>query len=243
MSTSKTVQAAQRLLAEREALGLKKYGTTVDRTDLQAGDWLQHAIEETSDLLLYLIRLQQTMRQGAEFRLHRRAVARDLVPDSAPAPAPAVAPEFIIAPIVCPGTPDAHTLTLKIGVQSFRICGGLDFDTRGDAEWMAGQLRSALESMGQPATKEQTSAAPEDAERAAYLERWKGAPEWAEWLSQDLDGRCDFWEVEPTLFLGAEWVSGNGEPVHLDRQVTENLLGSVRCEPRPTPEGGQGVEW
>ncbi len=61
MSTSETVQAAQRLLAERERVGLAKYGTTVDRTDLQAGDWLQHAIEEASDLLLYLIRLQQTM--------------------------------------------------------------------------------------------------------------------------------------------------------------------------------------
>jgi hypothetical protein len=57
---SETVQAAQRLLAERERVGLAKYGTTVDRTDLQAGDWLQHAIEEASDLLLYLIRLQQT---------------------------------------------------------------------------------------------------------------------------------------------------------------------------------------
>jgi hypothetical protein len=58
---SETVQAAQRLLAERERVGLAKYGTTVDRTDLQAGDWLQHAIEEASDLLLYLIRLQQTI--------------------------------------------------------------------------------------------------------------------------------------------------------------------------------------
>ncbi len=56
---SETVQAAQRLLAEREAVGLAKYGTTVDRADLQAGDWVQHAIEEASDLLLYLIRLQK----------------------------------------------------------------------------------------------------------------------------------------------------------------------------------------
>jgi hypothetical protein len=61
MKTSETVQAAQRLLAERERVDLAKYGTTVDRTDLQAGDWLQHAIEEASDLLLYLIRLRETM--------------------------------------------------------------------------------------------------------------------------------------------------------------------------------------
>lgn len=163
MNTSETVQAAQRLLAERERFGLAKYGTTVDRTDLGAGDWLQHAIEEASDLLLYLIRLQQTMRQGAEFRLHRRAVASGLISESQPAPA----------------------------------------------------------------------AAPEDAERAAYLARWKDAPEWAEWLSQDFDGRCDFWEVEPSLFADAEWVSSDGEPLHTDRKTAENLLGSVRCEPRP----------
>ena len=50
MSASETVQAAQRLLADREIVGLAKYGATVDRTDLQAGDWLQHAIEEASDL-------------------------------------------------------------------------------------------------------------------------------------------------------------------------------------------------
>lgn len=80
---SDTVQAAQRLLAEREAVGLAKYGTTVDRTDLQAGDWLQHAIEEASDLLLYLIRLQQKWRQDSEF--FAKFVTSDFQPaDSGP---------------------------------------------------------------------------------------------------------------------------------------------------------------
>ena len=76
---SGTVQAAQRFLEEREAVGLAKYGTTVDRTDLQAGDWLQHAIEEASDLLLYLIRLQQTMpvtAREAEAEMQRAEVDR-----------------------------------------------------------------------------------------------------------------------------------------------------------------------
>jgi hypothetical protein len=61
------------------------------------------------------------------------------------------APEFIVSPIVCPGTPDAHTLTLKIGTQSFRINGHVDFDTREEAEWMADQLLRALANMKQPA--------------------------------------------------------------------------------------------
>ncbi len=58
MNTSETVQAAQRLLAEREAVGLKKYGTTVDRTDLSPAQWAQHLLEELSDAVLYLIRLK-----------------------------------------------------------------------------------------------------------------------------------------------------------------------------------------
>ena len=64
----------------------------------------------------------------------------------------------------------------------------------------------------------------EDAERAAYLERWKDAPEWADQLQQFPSEHC--------IWTGGGWCSGAGH----------NLLGSVRCEPRPTPAGGQGVE-
>jgi hypothetical protein len=150
---SETVQAAQRLLAEREALGLQKYGTTVDRTDLHAADWLQHAIEEASDLLLYLIRLRETMQ-----------------------PAPA--------------------------------------------------------------------AAPEDAERAAYLARWKDAPEWAQWLAQDTDGRCDFFESMPAQDERGVWMLPSDIDFYpaSERYAGHNLLGPFRCEQRPTPEGGQGVD-
>lgn len=43
-------------LDKREALGRKKYGTDVDRTDLTHKEWLQHAYEETLDKALYLKR-------------------------------------------------------------------------------------------------------------------------------------------------------------------------------------------
>lgn len=52
----------RRVIAEfraREELGKRKYGTTVDREDLSAADWLQHAKEEAMDLVLYLDRLLQ----------------------------------------------------------------------------------------------------------------------------------------------------------------------------------------
>lgn len=79
---SETVQAAQRLLADRERVGLAKYGTTVDRTDLSPEQWLQYAIEEASDLLLYLIRLQTAKRQqiaDAEAWLQRCADRSDAI--------------------------------------------------------------------------------------------------------------------------------------------------------------------
>ena len=161
--SSETVQAAKRLLAELTAAAQPAFITS--ESCGQTAEY-RHVFKFRT-----LAELQAFGRawnaaalltaQGdsvTDFNLYTSPIAEAQ-------PAPAAAPEFIIAPIVCPGTPDAHTLTLKIGVQCFRICGGLDFDTRGDAEWMAGQLRSALESMGQPATKEQTYGVPEGAER------------------------------------------------------------------------------
>lgn len=41
-------------MQQREAFGIKKYGTTMDRQDLELTDWLQHAYEESLDKSLYL---------------------------------------------------------------------------------------------------------------------------------------------------------------------------------------------
>lgn len=43
-------------LHQRSQLGIKKYGVTLDRDDLNLRDWLQHAYEETLDKALYLKR-------------------------------------------------------------------------------------------------------------------------------------------------------------------------------------------
>lgn len=51
-------------LDAREALGLEKYGTTMDRSDLSLVDWLQHAYEETLDLALYLKKAIVGLRNG-----------------------------------------------------------------------------------------------------------------------------------------------------------------------------------
>lgn len=62
------VQAVIRKFQERSELGQKKYGVTLDRTDLKPLDWIQHAQEELMDGILYLERLK-----------------KDLVPDTAQA--------------------------------------------------------------------------------------------------------------------------------------------------------------
>jgi hypothetical protein len=44
---------------ERSKVGINKYNTTLDRTDLNRLQWLQHAQEEAMDLILYLEKLKQ----------------------------------------------------------------------------------------------------------------------------------------------------------------------------------------
>jgi hypothetical protein len=45
-------------LRERDAKGLAKYGTTLDRTDLSPQQWLQHLIEELLDGAGYALKLK-----------------------------------------------------------------------------------------------------------------------------------------------------------------------------------------
>ena len=47
----------------RAEFGMKKYGTSLDRKDLQILDWIQHAQEEHMDAILYLEKLKQTVSQ------------------------------------------------------------------------------------------------------------------------------------------------------------------------------------
>jgi hypothetical protein len=51
---SNTLDSVIKDMIDRENLGIKKYGTTVDREDLTLRDWLQHAYEESLDKSLYL---------------------------------------------------------------------------------------------------------------------------------------------------------------------------------------------
>jgi len=44
---------------QRSEVGINKYNTTLDRTDLTRLQWLQHAQDEAMDMILYLEKLKQ----------------------------------------------------------------------------------------------------------------------------------------------------------------------------------------
>jgi len=53
------VKAIVEKFLQRSAVGIAKYGVTLDRTDLGPLDWIQHAQEELMDGILYLEKLKQ----------------------------------------------------------------------------------------------------------------------------------------------------------------------------------------
>lgn len=52
------VDAVIKKFLERSSIGQKKYGVTLDRTDLKVLDWITHAQEELMDGILYLEKLK-----------------------------------------------------------------------------------------------------------------------------------------------------------------------------------------
>jgi hypothetical protein len=50
------------LLKTRSETGIRKYGTTLDRTDLSVKQWIDHAIEESLDHALYLMKIKSELK-------------------------------------------------------------------------------------------------------------------------------------------------------------------------------------
>jgi hypothetical protein len=63
MEPDSIVQAVIKKFQERSLVGQKKYGVTLDRTDLKTLDWIQHAQEELMDGILYLEKLKQSFKE------------------------------------------------------------------------------------------------------------------------------------------------------------------------------------
>jgi len=47
-----------RILDQQDAKGIRKYGGTLDVTQPETGELIQHAIEECTDMLQYLVALK-----------------------------------------------------------------------------------------------------------------------------------------------------------------------------------------
>jgi hypothetical protein len=50
-------------IARRQQLGIKKYGVTVEKNNLELLSWLQHAYEEALDMAIYLKRSIEEMQK------------------------------------------------------------------------------------------------------------------------------------------------------------------------------------
>lgn len=61
---SRTVDRICADLYHRERIGVSKYGTTVDRDDLEVEDWLQHLYEEALDQAVYARRALDKYREA-----------------------------------------------------------------------------------------------------------------------------------------------------------------------------------
>ena len=56
-----TTESIVDMIRSRAAVGLDKYGVSMDRTDLTTEQWIQHAIEEMLDGAQYLYRIKQEL--------------------------------------------------------------------------------------------------------------------------------------------------------------------------------------
>jgi hypothetical protein len=54
---------------ERSQLGIKKYGRTLDRDDLNLTDWLNHLQEELMDATLYIEKLKADLKKAQKAAL------------------------------------------------------------------------------------------------------------------------------------------------------------------------------
>ena len=59
----KYVQQVKKNFEQRSQLGISKYNTTLERTDVDLLGWLKHAQEEAMDLTLYLEKIMDVVKE------------------------------------------------------------------------------------------------------------------------------------------------------------------------------------
>ena len=64
LKTDSIVDSIIDRFVERAQVGMQKYGTNLDRTDLSLEQWLEHSIEEQLDNILYMQRALKKLRSS-----------------------------------------------------------------------------------------------------------------------------------------------------------------------------------
>ena len=64
LKTDSIVDSIIDRFVERAQVGMQKYGTNLDRTDLNLEQWLEHSIEEQLDNILYMQRALKELRSS-----------------------------------------------------------------------------------------------------------------------------------------------------------------------------------
>lgn len=62
----KHVESVRQKLLDRSQVGIKKYGTTLERQDIDLAGWLNHLQEELMDSCVYLERIIHDTNQQAD---------------------------------------------------------------------------------------------------------------------------------------------------------------------------------
>jgi len=76
-STDSIVNTVVQRFIQRSEFGQKKYGVTLDRTDLKTADWIQHMQEELMDAILYLEKLKMTISTTEELLTEQKNVIKE----------------------------------------------------------------------------------------------------------------------------------------------------------------------
>lgn len=68
------VQSVVEKFISRAEFGRKKYGQTMDRQDLTTDEWINHAIEEAMDMILYMAKLKAELSKKMEEDEYARVI-------------------------------------------------------------------------------------------------------------------------------------------------------------------------
>lgn len=75
------VESVRQKLLDRSAVGIKKYGKTVDQEVLKPSEWLEHAIQENLDMVIYQTKLKKELEKEEDIKEFTKAIIEILQSD------------------------------------------------------------------------------------------------------------------------------------------------------------------